>query len=154
MPRTSIRLHGLCIALACGAGSCHSASAPPAAPAPATVASDAVVSYRGLVDRLRHQGGTVEPGRTIEQPFFGVRGRLMRLDGSELQVYEYRDDDDARADAAKVSPTGGSIGTFMASWMAPPHFFKGSRLIVLYVGSDPAVLEALQRALGSQFAGR
>jgi hypothetical protein len=39
-------------------------------------------------------------------------------------------------------------------WIAPPHFFKSGRLIVLYIGEAPAVLEALADTLGPQFPGK
>jgi hypothetical protein len=42
----------------------------------------------------------------------------------------------------------------MVTWVAAPHFYKGGRLIVLYVGEDGGVIEVLDQVLGSQFAGR
>jgi hypothetical protein len=38
-------------------------------------------------------------------------------------------------------------------WISAPHFFRGNRLIVLYVGTDAGVIAPLQRLLGPQFAG-
>ena len=35
----------------------------------------------------------------------------------------------------------------------PPHFYRQSRLIVLYVGSDRAIMTLLEGLLGPQFAG-
>ncbi len=58
------------------------------------------------------------------------------------------------ADASKVSPDGGSVGTSMMSWIGPPHFLKKGRILVLYVGSDTKTLDALVSAMGPQFAGR
>jgi hypothetical protein len=37
--------------------------------------------------------------------------------------------------------------------MAPPHFFKRGRLLVLYLGTDRQILKILHAALGKQFAG-
>jgi hypothetical protein len=42
----------------------------------------------------------------------------------------------------------------IVDWVAPPHFFLKGRVLVLYVGSDPAVLAALRAVLGAQVAGR
>jgi hypothetical protein len=39
-------------------------------------------------------------------------------------------------------------------WIAPPHFFKSGRLILLYIGEAPAVLEALADTLEPQFRGK
>ena len=40
------------------------------------------------------------------------------------------------------------------SWIAPPHFFRKERVIVLYLGTDAKVLAVLTELLGAQFAGR
>jgi len=42
----------------------------------------------------------------------------------------------------------------MVSWVEPPHFFKSGNLIVLYVGEESSILEALHEILGPQIAGR
>ena len=42
----------------------------------------------------------------------------------------------------------------MMMWVATPHFYKASGLIVLYVGDNTAVIDVLEAALGPQFAGR
>ena len=39
-------------------------------------------------------------------------------------------------------------------WMSDPHFYRYDRVIVLYVGTSPAMLDLLTRVLGPQFAGR
>ena len=42
----------------------------------------------------------------------------------------------------------------MPFWVGDPHFFNSENLIVLYLGSDPAILSALESVLGEQIAGR
>jgi len=42
----------------------------------------------------------------------------------------------------------------MPLWVDVPHFYLKERIIVLYVGDDPAIEELLESVLGSQFAGR
>jgi hypothetical protein len=49
---------------------------------------------------------------------------------------------------------GGGTATTIVDWVAPPHFFLKGRVLVLYVGSDPAVQKLLAGVLGPQFAGR
>jgi hypothetical protein len=41
----------------------------------------------------------------------------------------------------------------MVSWIEAPHFFRSDSLIVLYVGEEDAVVEALKVVLGPQIAG-
>ena len=57
-------------------------------------------------------------------------------------------------EASFVSEDGSSIGTNMPFWVGDPHFYQKERIIVLYVGDDPAIEELLEYVLGSQFAGR
>ena len=60
----------------------------------------------------------------------------------------------AQAEADQVAPDGSSVGTSMPFWVGDPHFFKGGKLIVLYLGDDADILSALESVLGEQFAGR
>ena len=110
--------------------------------------------YVSLVDHLRAAGATVMPTGTVTQPFFSVTGPVITVNGEQVQVYEYPNDDGASADAARISPDGGSVGNTMVDWIAPPHFYRGGRLIVLYVGTNTPVMRILETILGPQFAGR
>jgi hypothetical protein len=56
------------------------------------------------------------------------------------------------ADAAQIGPDG-HPPTMMISWLATPHFYQAERLIVLYVGDDPMVVDLLTALLGPPFAG-
>ncbi len=124
--------------------------------APATpdaAPSGSVSDYASLLASLKAAGLTVADAGMVEQPFFGVEGKIVKVNGQDIQVFEYPDAATAASDAAQVAPDGGSVGTSMVTWMAPPHFYRSGRLIVLYVGCDATVLSALT-ALGPQFAGQ
>lgn len=110
--------------------------------------------YVSLIDNLRAAGATVEPAGDVEQPFFAVPGRLIRVNGGDVQVFEYADMAADDADLARIGPDGSIIGTVSILWVAPPHLYRAERLIVLYVGSDPAVTGALEAVLGPQIAGQ
>ncbi len=110
--------------------------------------------YVSLVDNLRQDGATVEPAAEVSQPFFAVNGSIIVVNGEDVQVFEYADAVAAAAEAVLVSSDGSSVGTSMVGWVATPHFYNTGRLIVLYVGDSAAVTDALESALGSQFAGR
>jgi len=107
-----------------------------------------------LIDNLRANDATVYPEGEIEQPFFSVTGVSIQVNGASVQVFEYNSAEDAVADASLVSLDGSSIGTSMPFWVDDPHFYYIERIIVLYVGDDPAIEELLESVLGSQFAGR
>jgi len=137
--------------------------APTPAPAPAPTPTPAppvtshggpVTDYVSLVDNLRAAGATINPAGEVEQPFFSVKGFVIKVNNSDVQVFEYSDADAAENEAKTISSDGSSIGTSMPFWVGPPHFFKMDKLIVLYVGEDEYTIGILSSVLGSQFAGR
>ena len=116
-----------------------------------------LMDYNQFVDSLRAGGATVDHPtlpQVIVQDFFSVTGQVFKVNGEDVQVFEYSDQAAAGAEAALVSLDGSSIGTSLPFWVAPPHFYKAGRIIVLYVGENPAVTKALETVLGTQFAGQ
>jgi hypothetical protein len=127
----------------------NSSTATPAA----TEGAVAVEDKAGLIAALQGAGATVETGDTVIQDFFTPEGGMLKVNGADVQVFEYESTEAMEGEASQVAPDGGSVGTSMVSWMGTPHFYKAGRIIVLYVGSDQAVLGLLEKALGPQFAG-
>ena len=115
---------------------------------------DDVGSVDELASRLASAGLTVTRSGTIEQPFMSVRGEILASGQHQIQVFDFGTPASASAVVATISADGSSVGTTMIAWVAPPHFYRSGSLIVLYVGSEPAVLAALAQAAGPQFAGR
>lgn len=114
----------------------------------------AVTNLAQLIRTLRSRGNKVARKERVEQPFLSVKGQIIKIDDQDVQVFEYRTAHAAQLDANKISPTGSSTVTRMLMWIAPPHFFRAGRLIVLYVGEDRSVLQVLVDILGPQFAGK
>ena len=113
-----------------------------------------------LIDALRSKNVTVDISGTVSQPFLNPQsGTTVRLSGGALpiaadaQLFEYASASAASSDAKKIQPDGSGTSTTRISWVVPPHFFLKGRVMVLYVGSDSAVLGLLQSLLGPQFAG-
>lgn len=127
---------------------CGGSSTPP------TSHGGPVKDYVSLVDHLRGVGATIVPTGSVTQPFFSVPGQVITVNGEQVQIYEYTDEEAANADAARISPDGGTIGNTMVDWIAPPHFYKKGQIIVLYVGTSTTVINILETTLGIQFAGR
>jgi hypothetical protein len=127
-------------------------SAPEAEPSMAGEAT--AQDYAGLVSALEAAGATVEAAGEVQQPFFGPPGQVIKVNGADVQVFEYPEAEVVAHDADQVANDGSSIGTQVMMWMATPHFYKSGKLIVLYVGDDGTVISLLIRALGPQFAGR
>ena len=116
--------------------------------------SGPATDYDSLVDNLRAAGATVQPAGDIIQDFFSVGGQAIKVNGEDIQVFECGNESTAEAEAVLVSSDGSSIGTSLPFWVAPPHFYKADRMIVLYVGGNVGVMDMLENILGAQFAGR
>jgi len=114
----------------------------------------AVQDYVSLVDALRASGSSVEPGGAIEQPFFAANGTGLKVNGQEVQAFEYPTETAADRDANTVSDDGGTVGTTKPLWTAAPHFYQKGKVIALYIGDDAQTLELLSTTLGPQFAGK
>lgn len=143
---------GLLLMLAFLVGGCANnsqAASPTPTTEPLTVEDKA-----SLLAALEATGATVETGEAVSQAFFTPEGSIIKVNGADVQVFEYENADEMEKEASQVSSDGGSIGTSMVTWIDAPHFYKTGRIIVLYVGSDATVLDLLEGALGPQFAGR
>ena len=141
-----------------GGGSAPTASA--AKPSPESTAEEPaaepaiVEDQASLVAALEAASATVELGDSVEQAFFRPVGQIIKVNGADVQVFEYESPEAMENEASQVAPDGGSIGTNMVMWMDTPHFYKAGRIIALYIGSDQVILSLRENALGSQFAGR
>jgi hypothetical protein len=139
---------------ACGAGGAGT-SEPPSGGTPAAVSHGGPArDYVSFLDQLRATGATVTPDGTIERTFFAVGGYAITADGEHIQVYEYANDAAMAADAATVSADGYTVGRTKVEWVAPPHFYRAGRIIVVYPGASATTLQRLTTVLGAQFAGK
>ena len=112
-----------------------------------------------LIDSLLATGAEVKvSGEVVSADIFSVEGVVLEVNGERVLVMDYGDAAALEAEAAGVSPSGSSVATqgkaSMIFWVEPPHFFRSETAIVLYVGENPKVIEALTSVLGPQFAGR
>lgn len=121
-------------------------------PVPTVAPGSGMDSLSVLVDALRAAGADVEEVREIRQPFLSVAGKVISVNGVEIQVFEYEDEAAMRAEAATIAADGSSVGTTMITWAEPPHFFAKGSLIVLYVGSGSELVRLLVDILGEPIA--
>ncbi len=112
-----------------------------------------VSDYTRLIEDLKSTSASVEPGESISQPFFTPQGQVINLNGEDVQVFEYVSEEEVLKEAMQVSADGSSVGTTMISWIDTPHFYQSGKIIVLYVGNTPQVIEILTEVLGPQYAG-
>ncbi len=111
-----------------------------------------------IVTALRAKGLPMTPKGKLRQPFFEPPARLYANPEGGVQMWQFRDERRARAAAAGVSGDGSTVRSGskirLMEWLAPPHWFRGKSVVVLYLGSDGPTLSALRNVLGAQFAGR
>ena len=120
---------------------------------PVVSQGEPVKDYVSLVDTLTGAGVTIDPAGNVSQPFFAPQGQLLTMNGVDVQTFEFASAEEAGSVAETVSADGSSIGTSHFRWIAPPHFYKAGRLIVLYVGCDGDAIDVLEEAMGPEFAG-
>ena len=111
-------------------------------------------AFSDLIKDLRARGATVKLlSERVSQPVFSVRGRILLVSDEPVWIFSYPTTIKANNDAAKISADGMTIGNSKPSWLGTPHFFRKPRMIVLYLGDEPRLLDILNRAIGRQFAG-
>ncbi|HZD55167.1 MAG TPA: hypothetical protein VE136_00470 [Anaerolineales bacterium] len=125
------------------------------APSPAEVSEPVATShgneiggYVDLVDALRGAGATVEPTGEVNQPFFDVTGQVIKVNGAEVQVFEFADETARKGVSDQIPPSGSPIGTTMVTWIDQPNFWAKGDVIVLYIGQDEATIDLLTSVLG------
>ncbi len=142
------------LAAACGSDT----ESPPGTTLPPPTTRSAGLDAAGLIERLQGAGAVVEAAGTFTAQGLTGMPRVVRVNGADVQLYEYPAPGDAAAEAGYLSADGGTIavpdgGVFLPDWLATPHFFLGGRLIAQYIGDDPGVLGLLESVFGPQFAG-
>ena len=120
----------------------------------AAAGSGPVADYPGLMGSLRAGGAGAEPAGDVDQPFLSIKGRMIKVHGEDVQVFQYANAAAAQAETALISRDGAAVGTRKVHWIGSPHFYQKGRLLVLYVGDTDKVQHALEAALGPQFAGK
>ncbi|MEX0761122.1 MAG: hypothetical protein WD208_10855 [Dehalococcoidia bacterium] len=138
------------------------ADRPVTGPTPAPIDPGAggglISGYDALMYSLQSGSVTVEQVKDmLDTGMFGASASILRVNGQDVQVYEFRYPQDAQRIASGVSPGGGAItnpdGTEVSvPWDGPPHFYLQGNVIALYVGDDEDVVAALD-GVAWKFAG-
>lgn len=111
--------------------------------------------YSSLIDAIQSRGVLVDLIDEIasESSSFSVPIKVISVGGADVQVFEFQSESDAKTASLTVSKDGTEIGTSIIRWIDTPHFYTNGKLIVLYVGHNPEVVDLLESFLGKQFAG-
>jgi hypothetical protein len=104
---------------------------------------------RQLIVALQNAGARAEVVETTPaaDSLFGAPTTHITVNGGEVYVYEF-------ASAAETEAAVRRLPQILAVTLFPvgPHFYRGDRMIVLYVGTDPATLALFERLLGPEIA--
>ena len=146
--------------MACGRGrppdddSAAAASQPPAglggrAPAGAPREEPKQWTLAEVARRLTDGGLVVtDSGRTtVRHTFLSVEGHLLRVSGSDLQVFVYPDPaarrvESHRLDSARVAPNDVII-----DWVAPPHLVASGNLLAIHLTANARLAERVRLIL-------
>lgn len=106
-----------------------------------------------LVTDLQRAGAAVaEQGSFQTTPLSG-RGVVLCVQGRLIQVYEYASSAERTRASKDIDPTDPShIGNSIVEWAGNPRFWQRDRIIVQYLGQDPAIEVILSSVLGPPFA--
>lgn len=122
-----------------------------AAPAPPnTPAADPVAAFGAA---LQAAGATVGDLGAFNSGPLGGRGVRLCVAGQQVSVYLYEIEEERVAAATTIDPQDPShVGRAIIEWAGNPRFWQRDRIIVLYLGGDPAVEAGITSVLGSPFA--
>ena len=115
-------------------------------------------AYEKLVRNLENKGFTIETEDVEESILLGER-KWLTLNGSDnISVYLYENSNRMEKDSSYLSNDGFSYNNGKESidieWVSYPHFFKSENMIILYVGENSKIVEALEELVDPQFVGK
>ena len=126
----------------------NTSAAPTASPAAAPGDPTA-----GLGAALQAAGAEVRQTGAFNTDPLGGQGVGLCVAGQQVSVYVYPTSQERAAVASRIDPSDPSnLGTSMVEWAGNPKFWQADRIIVLYLGSDPAVESGISSILGQPFA--
>jgi hypothetical protein len=107
----------------------------------------------GLVNDLRALGIEAEEASEFAGDPISNLGVQLCVSGEPVQVYVFGTPQEAAAVAGQIDPDDPSnFGTSIIEWAGEPKFWLRDRILVLYLGTEEPVEEALISVLGEPFA--
>lgn len=114
-------------------------------------------TYLDFITKLKEQNFKVEVEDVEEDILQGQRKWLTINEEEHIAVYLYESREKMEEDASYIDSGGTSYNngknSVKISWASLPHFYKKDNMIVLYVGQNTDLTNALEQILGAQFAG-
>ena len=111
--------------------------------------------YQKVLKRLQDWDLKLAEIGEVRMPCYSVNPRVLFVGGGTLEAYEYQDQSSAAVAIGRIMPgyyAAQVAATGLEEETSSPHFYKGDRLLVIYKGTEARVVEALNGALGPEFA--
>lgn len=102
----------------------------------------------GLVSRLQNLGANVQLTGQVTQPFLPVAGQGVRVNGEDLQVFEFQDEAQRQTTQMLIEQNGTAVRNAMPAWVEAPTFWGVDRTLVLYLGQNQTTIRMLNTQLG------
>jgi len=112
-------------------------------------------TLKEVAKRLTDGGLVVtDSGRAaIRHSFLAVEGRLMRVSGSDLQVFIYPDPASRRADSDRIDTTRVAPPDAIIDWVATPHLIASGNLVAIHLTPNARLAERVRLILEAWHAG-
>lgn len=104
-----------------------------------------------LLDYLRQRGVTLQNPEESRAAFlYPVPGVAYRLDSGWLHIHLFPN---AQATEQRVNRIPREMTPSVIDWVDKPHFYRCKSTIVLYLGTNVQIMQALTEFCGIEFAG-
>lgn len=114
-------------------------------------------AYDEFITKLENMDFTIDSKDEETSILAGRRKWLTINKNDNITVYLYESNSKMEKDAGYLSTDGFSYDngkeTAAIDWISYPYFFKAENMIVLYVGENTEIIQALEELLGPKFAG-
>ena len=115
----------------------------------------AAPNFQKILSRLQDWDLKLAELGEVWMPRYSVNPSVLLVGGGTLEAYEYGDQSSAAVAIGRISPgyyAAQVVATGLTKEASSPHFYRGDRLLVIYWGTDARVVEALDGAMGKEFA--
>lgn len=114
-------------------------------------------TYLDFITKLNKLNFKIEAEDVEEDILQGQRKWLTLNEEEHISVYLYENNEKMEEDASYIDSGGASYdngkNSVKISWASLPHFYKKDNMIVLYVGQNVDITNALEQIVSVQFAG-
>lgn len=107
-----------------------------------------------LKSQLEDQGYDLKKVDSTDS-YFSVDSNTYEIDGDNLAVYEYGENDTEvmKTDINSITNEGAKINNKDVNWKSNPHVYKKGRVVAIYDGDNSKILDTLKNVLGDPILG-